>query len=167
MPPEKYKGRCQDVIFSSTEERNSWLADAQKIGLTMSKYILEMARRGREKEASGLQGMERSNEMASQRKEIQDLHRKLRDTEKLLSRAEGDLFKLRHMSIMGPGDSPFSEDLVKILQRGGVHQGADILRKLKIDPGDGMAVQIIHKHLELLRDMGLAKEEARGWKWTG
>lgn len=71
------------------------------------------------------------------------------------------------MSILGPGDSPFSEDLVKILQRGGVHQGIDILRKLKIDPCDGMAVQIIHKHLELLRDMGLAKEEARGWKWTG
>jgi hypothetical protein len=51
------------------------------------------------------------------------------------------------MSILDPGDSSFSEDLVKILQRGGVHQGTDILRKLKIDPGNGMAIQIIHKHL--------------------
>jgi hypothetical protein len=130
MPPEKYKGRCQDVIFSSAEERNSWLVDAQKIGLPMSKYILEMARRGREKESPVMQDMERSKEMADLREEIQDLHRKLGGTEKLLSRAEGELFKLRHRSILDPGDSPFSEDLVKILQRGGVHQGADILRKL-------------------------------------
>lgn len=96
MPPEKYKGRCQDVIFTSAEERNNWLADAQKIGLPMSKYILEMARRGREKESPGFQGIERSKEIAELREEIQDLHRKLGDTEKLLSRAEGELFKLRH-----------------------------------------------------------------------
>ena len=85
MPPEKYKGRCQDVIFSSAEERNNWLADAQKIGLPMSKYILEMARRGREKEAPGLQGIERSKEIADLREEIQDLHRKLGDTESIVN----------------------------------------------------------------------------------
>ncbi len=83
----------------------------------------------------------------------------------VIKKQETELFKLRHVSILQPGESPFSEELVGILREGHTMAGPEILRLLKIDPGDSAAVQIVYKHLQLLEKMGLANEGLKGWRW--
>ena len=52
MPSEKYGGRIIQVVFQTAKEKNEWLSEAQSSGLPLSRYILELARRGREGESS-------------------------------------------------------------------------------------------------------------------
>jgi hypothetical protein len=165
MPAGKYKDLYQCVGFPSVEERQKWLEDAQDLGIPFGKYILEMARRGKEKDSS--MPNELTSNFAELREENQDLRRKLTDTEKLLAHIEAENFKLTHSSILESGDSVMSEELVNILREGSLWQAPEILRRLRIDANDDRAIQIVQQHLRLFKSMGLVKEEVRGWRWIG
>jgi hypothetical protein len=164
MPPLKYRGRIQEVNFTSEDERKSWLEDATKMKIPFSKYILEMARLGRLRESS--RPKEMMHDLAAMREENTDLRRKLTETQELLKRTENDLFKLRHSSVLQPGESAFYEPLVSLLQEGGLIHGSELLRRLGIDPGDQEATKIVSQHLQVLRSTGLIREETRGWRWV-
>jgi len=165
MPAEKYSSRRQDINFVSAEERSTWFHEAEALKMPFSKYILEMARRGRERETARPAGLELARDLTDAREKNLELQKMLQDTQKLLSRANEEIFKIRHSSILQPGESPYSEDLVELLRKGGVFLGPDILRRLGIRSDDSLAVQIVYKHLQLLAAMGLVREEARGWRW--
>jgi hypothetical protein len=167
MPDEKYSDRRQDINFASATERSTWFKEAKDLKMPFAKYILEMARRGRERELARPAGTELAQELSDARGSVLQLEKELADTQALLSRAREEIFRLRHSSILQPGESPYSEDLVSLLQRGGVFLGPDILRKLGIRTDDSLAVQIVFKHLQLLAAMGLVREESRGWRWIG
>ncbi len=152
------------VYFENDEELKEWKSDASGRQISFSKYILEMARKGRARESSRPLAM--NNEIVDLRRENAELHRKLADAQKLLNRSESDLFKIRHSSIISPGDSALYEPLVSLLEGSGLIHASELLRRLGIDPGDSQAVQIVYKHLQLLRALGLVQEEQRGWRWA-
>jgi hypothetical protein len=170
MPSEKYSGRAHQVIFSSREECNSWLQDAQNAGLTFSKYILEMARRGRDGEAARPAGQEFAQELARLRDENAKLMALESETRKLYEKAEGELFKLRHSpyALSADGRQEPAEKLTAVL-RGAVRplSNHDLLKALGIDARDLTAMKILLGQLQALQDFGQVQETVLGWKWVG
>jgi hypothetical protein len=169
MPSEKYSERAHQVIFSSREECNSWLQDAQKAGLPFSKYILEMARRGREGEAAHPASQELVQDLAKIREENARLTVSEREARKLYEQSEAELFKLRHSSYAGQdGYREPAEKLVDVL-RASVRpiSNQELLRALGIDARDLPAMKLLLSQLQALRDFGQVAETSLGWKWVG
>lgn len=165
MPLPQYSTLRQEVYFSSTEERNSFLEAAKAHGMALSKYIVEMARRGQESEENRPRPVA-AQDLDSLREEI----RKLRDENKLLSmlreKNETELFKLRNEVFLQPhGEGELDSELMDLLRSGGTHDGKEILSVLHISPADSKAMQIIYRQLTMLQSMGMVREEARGWRW--
>ncbi|MFA6371316.1 MAG: hypothetical protein WCW68_01690 [Methanothrix sp.] len=171
MPSEKYSGRAHQVIFPSREECNSWLQDAQNAGLTFSKYILEMARRGREGEAARPASQELVQDLARLREENARLAASEREARKLYSQAESELFKLRNSPyalLSADGRQEPSEKLTTVLQVAvRPLSNHDLLKALGIDARDITAMKILLGQLQALRDFGQVAETALGWKWVG
>jgi len=168
MPSGKYSERSIQVIFSSPEECRTWLQDAIKSGLPFSKYILEMARRGREGEAA--RPPDRSEELARLQAENARLTTAANEARKLYEAAEGELFRLRHSSYASPpnGLQEPSERLVDALQAATRPlSNQELLRSLDVDVRDIEAMKALLGQLQALRDIGLLEETPMGWKWNG
>ncbi len=168
MPSEKYSNRTVQVIFSSQEECSSWLRDAQKAGLPFTKYILEMARRGRDGEAA--RPVDQSKELVRLREENTRLATSEGELRKLYEKAEGELFKLRNASYAMPPDGlqEPAEKLITALQASPRPlSNQELLRALSIDARDIEAMKILLGQLQALRDIGLIQEQPLGWKWVG
>lgn len=168
MPSEKYSTRTTQVTFPSQEEHDAWVDDAAKIKLPLTKYILEMARRGREGEAS--RPVDQSGELTRLKEENANLTASEGELRKLYERAEGELFKLRHASyaMMPNGIQEPSEKLVTVLQSSDRPIGnQELLRSLGINTRDIEAMKILLGQLQALRDFGLLQETPLGWKWIG
>ncbi len=167
MPSEKYQDRTIQVIFPSVEECRAWLHDARNAGMPFTKYILEMARRGREGEL--VRPVGQSGEIAKLREENARLMASEDKLLKLYERAEGELFKLRHASYATPpaGLQEPAEKLIAILQASARPiSNQELLRSLDIDARDIEAMKILLGQLQALRDFGMVAETPMGWKWT-
>ena len=168
MPSAEYSARTAQVTFPSQEEHDAWIADAAKIKLPLTKYILEMARRGREGEAS--RPVDQSAELSRLREDNAHLRASEGELRKLYEKAEGELFKLRHTSyaVSPNGVQEPSEKLITVLQSSGHPVGnQELLRSLGIDARDIEAMKILLGQLQALRDFGLLQETPLGWKWVG
>lgn len=167
MPSEKYGGRIIQVVFQTAKEKNEWLSEAQSSGLPLSRYILELARRGREGESS--RPPVQSGEVAQLREENARLRESLGDLEKLHKRAENEAYKLRHASYLSEDrdTSDSSEKLLATLQSSTRPIGnSELLRSLGVDARDIETMKILLSQLQALRDFGLIQETPLGWKWT-
>jgi hypothetical protein len=158
--------RTHSVYFQSPEEKLEWENFAKESKVSLSKYILEMARRGKEDR------QESSRNYAEELRKLRDENNRLRDDYKLLSmlreRNETELFKLKHSLFLPDnfqGERSFAPELRDILRQGGFWTGHELLKSLKIDPKDSEAVQIVHRQLKLLQDYKVVREEERGWRW--
>jgi hypothetical protein len=167
MPSKEYSERAHQVIFSSREECNEWLQAAQKAGLPFSKYILEMARRGREEARPA--GAELAQDLARIREENARLKASEKEIRQLYERSEAELFKLRYSSYSGQdGYREPSEKLISTL-RDAIRpmSNQDLLRALGIDARDLPAMKLLLSQLHALQDFGQVTETPIGWKWTG
>ncbi len=168
MPSEKYSERSIQVIFPSPEECRSWLQDALAVGMPFSKYILEMARRGREGEAA--RPLDQTRELEKMREELARLRTSEGELRKLYEAAEGELFRLRHSSYAAApnGIQEPSERLVDALQGAArPMSNQELLKSLNVDVRDIAAMKILLGQLQALRDIGLLEETPTGWKWKG
>lgn len=167
MPSEEYSKKATQVIFPTIKERSIWLADAQTSGLPLSRYILEMARRGRVGESS--RPHNQSGEVAQLREENARLRGDLGDLRKLYEKSENEAFKLRHASYLSPdGRKEPSEKLLDALQASiRPLNNLELLRILGIDANDIETMKILLGQLQALRDFGLVQETPLGWKWIG
>lgn len=52
-----------------------------------------------------------------------------------------------------------------ILKNSKVITDYDILKSLKIDPSDSIAVKLVSNQLEELKRFGIIKETNNGWRW--
>ena len=166
MPSGKYSGRSIQVIFSSPDECKTWLQDAIQTGLPFSKYILEMARRGREGEAA--RPPDRSEELARLREENSRLTIAANEARKLYDAAEGELFRLRHSSYAAASNNlqEPSGRLVDALQAAvRPMSNQELLRSLNVDVRDIDAMKALLGQLQALRDFGLLEETPMGWRW--
>ncbi len=168
MPSKEYAERTVQVIFSSQAECKEWLEDAIKTGMPFTKYILEMARRGREGEANRPANQETAGELARLREENARLAASEGELRKLYELAEGESFKLRHKSYAMPpnGLQEPAEKLIAALQASARPlSNQELLRSLGIDARDIEAMKILLGQLQALRDFGLLKETPLGWRW--
>jgi len=158
--------RTHSIYFRSPEEKIEWEKLALKSNVSLSKYILEMARRGQEDR------LEISKNLAEELGKLRDENNRLRDENKLLlmlrEKNETELFKLKNSLFLPEnfqGERTFAPELRDILKQGGYWTGHELLKALKIDPKDSEAVQIVQRQLRLLQDYKIVLEEARGWRW--
>ncbi len=158
--------RTHSIYFQSPKEKIEWENLARTSKVSLSKYILEMARRGQEDR------QELVGNLAEELRKLRDENNRLRDENKLLSmlreKNETELFKLKHSLFLQDnfqGERSFALELRDVLKRGGYWTGYELLKALKIDPKDSAAVQIVHRQLKLLQDYEVIREEARGWTW--
>ncbi len=166
MAAIEYQGRRQEVYFLSPEERSIWLEEARATGMTLSGYVLEMARLGREKEAARPKGVS-PGEVSELKEKNRKLEDELRRTSLVLERYETELYKLRHETFSRPVlEGRFQAgELKAVLQKGKTLSSQELLEALRIDPRDSDAVRIVSRQLDLLQGLGLIEEVARGWRW--
>lgn len=168
MPSEEYAKKSILVTFPTAKECREWQDAAAKTGLPYSKYLLEMARRGRAAETSR-PGPEAAADLAAIRAENTRLLASVAELRALYERAEADVFALRYRAFGGPlvGSQQPSEKLVELL-RSSVRPmpSEDLLRALSISPQDLEAMRILKGQLEALQSFGLLQETPMGWRWV-
>lgn len=167
MPSKKYAERTHQVTFASLDENNDWVGAAARIKIPLTKYILEMARRGRDAEA--LRPVDQSKELNKLREDNARLATSERELRGLYERSEAELFKLRHASFLRAPDGlqEPSEKLVTVLKASTKSiSNQELLRALGIDPRDIQAMRALLGQLQVLKDFGLLQETPMGWRWV-
>jgi hypothetical protein len=168
MPSKEYSERAHQVIFSSREECNSWLQAAQKASMPFGKYILEMARRGREGEAARPASQGLAQDLARLREENARLRESEGEARKLYEQAEAELFRLRHSSYLVDNIREPPEKLIATLKSAiRPLSNHDLLRAMGIDVKDLPAMKILLAQLRALQDFRQVQETPLGWKWIG
>jgi len=160
--------RVCTLYFTTDEELCWWKAAASENNASLCRYILEMARRGREGEAA--RPPDRSEELARLREENARLTTAANEARKLYEAAEGELFRLRHSSYAATsnGLQEPSERLVDALQAAvRPMSNQELLRSLNVDVRDIEAMKALLGQLQALRDIGLLEETPMGWRWKG
>ena len=152
---------------SSKQVLEEWRAASKDFGTSLNNYIIEMVERGR-RSGEGAPRAELSREVSDLKTENRKLREELKLKSLLIERQETELYKLRFESfgnVEETGTRAMDVDLVKILKRGHILPGHDILKELNIDPRDSGAVKLVQNQLQTLQRYGLAKETQRGWQW--
>ncbi|MCJ7444009.1 MAG: hypothetical protein MUO26_05690 [Methanotrichaceae archaeon] len=164
MARSDFRGRVLSVYFASPAMLQAWADEARNNGLNLSRYIIEMAERGRnkiEKKADRLNKIDQSQE-------IKKLKEELHIKSKLIDRYETELWNLRHKEYAQEnflGSRAMSAELLKLLKKGGSWPGSDLLDELHIDPSNSEAIKILMGQLKSLAEFGLVTETSIGWKW--
>lgn len=167
MPSENYAKKSILVTFPTTTECREWQDAAAKTGLPYSKYILEMARRGREAETNR-PGPEAAADLATIRAENTRLLTTVSELRALYERAEAEIFIQRHRVFTGPlvGSQQPSEKLIAVLKSAvRPMPSEDLMRSLSISPQDMEALKVLKGQLEALQGFGLLQETPMGWRW--
>lgn len=160
--------RVCTLYFATDEELIWWKAAASENNASLCRYIIEMARRGREGEAA--RPLDQTREIEKMREELARLRTSEGELRKLYEAAEGELFRLRHSSYAASpnGLQEPSERLVDALQAAArPMSNQELLRSLNVDVRDIEAMKLLLGQLQALRDIGLLEETPMGWKWKG
>ena len=162
------KARYVDVYLPSEAAKQEWEEEANKAGLTLSKFVfgaVEAFRAAKDETPR----YEMVKELAEAKEEAQKLRSELKMKTLLLEKLEADVYKARYASFqeveMGEGTRRHDQELINILKRGKALEGYTILKELGIDPGETEAVKLLNNQLESLQRFGLVRETAQGWMW--
>jgi len=165
MPRQDAKSRQFMMYFPSEADRERWRKTAKKAKMPFTAWIYSMveARLAEDDEA----GKDRAVfSYAENRK----LHRELEKSEARISELETEVFKLRNQLFAAPqptGLGQIDEKLLNVLRSGGTWSNREILAEMGVEPHDIEAIEIITRQLQVLQDLRLVKESARGWRWIG
>lgn len=167
MPRSEYTDRQLNLIFASNADRERWRAVAERAQMPLTKWILATV------ETCLAGESEDAEEVATQRTSLQAENRKLRrDLEKSDARLkdlETELFKVRNQLFsieQVKGHGSFDEKLLAVLRSGGNWSNRNLLAELGVESNDAEAIEIVTRQLQVLQDLGVVKESARGWKWV-
>lgn len=162
------KARYVNVYLPSEKVKQLWEEDAKKVGLPLSKYVLEAVESFRSKDDE-VPRYELVKELAKAKEEIEKLRGDLKMKNLLLEKLEAEVYKSRYADFAevdnDSGTRIHDEELIRILKRGKPVDGYSILKELGIDPRETEAVKIVNNQLESLRRFGLVDETALGWRW--
>ena len=162
------KARYVDVYLPSEAAKQEWEEEANKAGLTLSKFVfgaVEAFRAAKDETPR----YEMVKELAEAKEESQKLRSELKMKTLLLEKLEADVYQARYANFqeveMGEGTRRHDQELIDILKRGKALEGYAILKELGVDPSETEAVKLVNNQLESLQRFGLVKETAQGWKW--
>jgi len=168
---ETIRKRTVWVYVPTEEHRKKWEKLAEKTGLSLSRWMLNVVEehvRGAEDRTFGAKAdlwkenvelREQNKRYADEKKMAQALVEKLEDE---VRRYRAELF------LNGPEAKrvrQYETDLIDLLRSGGVWSSGDLLEKLRIKPSDTQGVRAIHLQLENLQAYGLVDATPRGWRW--
>jgi hypothetical protein len=164
MSRTAFRGRECVVYLPSAEDLKVWKDEAEKNGTSLSKYIFEMAQRGR-RATGGIAyrsddaGDDRSKLIAK----IALLEEKLHDQSLLAEKMQQNLEDLKTQT-----DSTyyFMPALINLFKNDKVISKDDLISWLHLKPNDSEKMRDLFRLLNLLTEWQLINSTARGdWKW--
>ena len=171
------KKRKLEVYFSTEEEKKELLSEAEKSGVSSSKFILSCIQERRTGGTTGPITMEfavANNEIKKLNAQIENL---IKEKEQLLilvgrNAVEIELLNtrdtpVRHEVPNKEGVQKINKQLVDILRNKRVITGIELIETLKIDPRKKDAGQKLWKDFEVLVGQGLVEQTETGWRWLG
>ena len=150
MPSEKYNNRCLTLYFPSKSEYDKVLDSAKTAQTPLSKYCLEMIRRGMEPRDPII---------------IEDnapLHHEIRRQLLHIQELEREVFELQGRSLQR--DYILSPELVCLMRDGRVRRPSEILRELGLTTSVE-TLSALSAHLHRLQDLHVVEERQNGWRW--
>ena len=169
---ESIKQRAIYVYLPSVEQKEGWQRHAEKLGVSISKFVIEYVENSlrQEEEPDYKSRSELWKENNELRQQVKDLSRKCRILEKVVDRLEQELRRYRAKPFLEEefeGVRGYEKELINLLKSRDIVTSDQIFSCLGIDPSEYDVVKAISKQLENLEAYGLVKSSARGWKWTG
>ena len=167
MPRPEYRKRQFNIIFPSEADLIDAKAEAKKCKISLSKYILAMAEKGKSIDTAPRLDLIRETDQS--REELAKLRADVREKSALIEKMETELYQLRHQTFLQPvpsGLEHYGDDLIKLLKSGKTWRGSDLLQALGVDPKNSDALNIIMRQLQNLQDLKLVQEGPKGWKWA-
>jgi len=169
---ETIKQRAIYVYLPSVEQKQRWQRHAEKLGVSISKFVIEYVENSlrQEEEPSYKSRSDLWKENSELKQQVKDLARKHRVLETVVDRLEQELRRYRAKPFLEEefeGVRGYEKELITLLKSQDAVTGDQIFSHLGIDPSEYEAVKGISKQLASLEAYGLVKSSPRGWKWTG
>ena len=171
------KKRKLEVYFSTEDEKKELLSEAEKNGMSSSKFILSCIQERRTGGTTGpitTESAETNNEIKKLNVQIETL---IKEKEQLLilvgrNAVEIELLKtrdapVRHEVPIKEGIQKINKQLVEVLRQQRVITGIELIEALKIDPKKKDAGQKLWRDFEVLIGQGLVEQTENGWRWLG
>lgn len=167
------KDRAVYVYLPSLEMVEDWKRQAEKSGVSISKFVIERVEESIRREEGEESYVSRA-ELVKRLRNAEEELKKLRDENRLLKRLaenlDNELKRYRAQPFLEEtfeGIRRFDKDLIELLRKGGSYTQENILSHLNIDPSDADLVNAVSKQLEALEAYGLVEYKGRGWRWKG
>jgi hypothetical protein len=167
MPRPEYRKRQFNIIFPSETDLIEAKAEAKKCKISLGKYLLAMAEKGKSIDTAPHLDLIRETDQS--REELAKLRADVREKSALIEKMETEIFQLRHQAFLQSvpsGLEHYSDELIKLLKSGKTWRGSDLLQALGVDPKNSDALNIITRQLQNLQDLKLVQEGSKGWKWA-
>jgi hypothetical protein len=169
---ETIKQRAIYVYLPSIEQKEKWQKCAEKLGVSLSKFVIEYVENSLRQEEG--QDYKSRSELWKENNELKQLvadsARKNRILETIVDRLEQEVRKYRAQPFLRQefqGVRFYEKELITLLKNQGVATADQIFSCLGIDPSEHDTAEGISKQLENLEAYGLVKSSPRGWRWTG
>jgi hypothetical protein len=158
------------VYLPSLPMKAIWVDRAEKMRVSVSKFIIEMVENAIREEHET--GYPERKKLIDKVKELELENSKLREENRLFrnlsDRLDKDLKRYRGESFMDEGFEGrrrYDAQLVELLKSKKVIKTDEILNALKISPRDTDIVKSVTKQLETLESYGLIKYKINSWEW--
>lgn len=158
------------VYVPGVEVKDRWRDLAKKAKTPLTKFLFNHIERSLRQEGKG--GAPTPQDVLLRRvkeleKESEELQRKLRVNEAYIRSLEQDLQRARARTFAPGfrGKRKYDTELTRLFREKGSLESRDILRLLRIDPGDTEAVEGVHSQLRQLHAWGLIHPRPGGWEW--
>lgn len=167
---ETIKKRAIYVYLPSQEMTSRWKDQAEKQGVSISKFVAEHVENSlRQEDSDYLSRSFLIDENRKLRDNLEEKEKRTRHLELLVEKLEEDLRRYRAQLFLDEGFTgirKYDKKLVDILKGPGVHGNNEILSLLGVKPNEHEAIRAISQQLENLRSYGLVKSTPRGWVWV-
>jgi vacuolar-type H+-ATPase subunit I/STV1 len=169
---ESIKQRAIYVYLSSEGHKERWQRRAEKVGVSISKFVTEHVENSlrQEEEPDFKSRSDLWKENSELKKQVTDLAKKCRLLETVTDKLEHELRRYRSMPFLEEnfeGVRNYDKELIEILKSSEIVSDEQILSRLGIACTASDEIRAVSKQLEALEAYGLVKPSPRGWKWTG
>jgi predicted DNA-binding protein len=164
------KQRSIYVYLPSVEQKRRWDEQAQKQGVSISKFVAEHVENSlRQVEEQDYKSIgDLCKEVKQLKEQISKETREKRVLEIAVEKLEEELRRYRAQPFLEEGFAGvrrYQKELVEILRQGHLVSSGEILSRLGIKPSEGEAVKAVSAQLENLEKYGVVKVFPKGWKW--
>ncbi len=163
MSRAAFRGRECVVYLPSAEDLKIWKDEAEEHGTSLSKYIFEMAQRGRR---SSIGTVDRSDERRDDRSDLiaenEALREKLRNTSLVIEKMQHELVELKTLNDSTYYYVPY---LINLFRKFAVLSNDKIISWMDLKSGDDELGDIF-RTLKKLYEWHLIDTNSRGdWRW--